>query len=77
MATIGKRLAVAEIGAWRLSGTIAWLAWLFIHVLKLIRFESRVLVLVQWAWYYISWNRSARLITGVEAPPPARAFHAP
>ncbi len=66
MATIGKHLAVAEMGSLRLSGWLAWLAWLFIHVLKLVRFESRVLVLVQWAWYYVSWNRSARLITGDE-----------
>lgn len=72
MATIGRRLAVAEIGATRLHGTIAWLAWLFIHVLKLVSFESRLLVLVQWFWSYVTWNRSARLITGERAAAPTR-----
>ncbi|MBA3937610.1 MAG: NAD(P)/FAD-dependent oxidoreductase [Planctomycetes bacterium] len=74
LATIGKRLAVAQFGRLHLSGTIAWLAWVFIHLLKLVRFENRVLVLVQWAWYWLSWNRSARLITsgdGEPAPRPA------
>lgn len=63
MATIGRRLAVAQIGRWRLSGTIAWLAWLFIHLMALVRFESRLLVLIQWGWHYLTWNRNARLIT--------------
>ncbi|MCA9244185.1 MAG: NAD(P)/FAD-dependent oxidoreductase [Phycisphaerales bacterium] len=64
MATIGRAAAVAEIGRWRFSGYPAWLAWLFIHVLFLIEFESRVLVMIQWAWNYFTRNRSARLITG-------------
>lgn len=63
MATIGRRLAVAQIGRWRLSGTIAWLAWLFIHLMALVRFENRLLVLIQWGWHYLTWNRNARLIT--------------
>ncbi len=64
MAVIGKRLAVAQIGTWHLSGTLAWLAWLFIHLMELVTYESLLLVLLQWAWYYWTWNRNARLITG-------------
>jgi NADH dehydrogenase len=64
MATIGRAAAVADFGWLRLSGYLAWLAWLFVHVLKLIEFENRVLVLFQWAWNYVTRNRSARLITG-------------
>jgi NADH dehydrogenase len=51
----------------RLTGKLAWLAWLFIHVLYLARFENRVLVLFQWFWNYITRNRTARLITGAES----------
>jgi len=62
MATVGRSLAVAEIGRWRLSGLIAWLAWLFVHLMYLAEFQHRVLVLVQWGWGYFTRNRSARLI---------------
>jgi NADH dehydrogenase FAD-containing subunit len=58
------RAAVAEIGPLRLSGTPAWLAWLFVHIVFLIGFRNRLLVLVQWAWSYLTWQRGARLITG-------------
>src|SRR5262249_17051876 len=54
MATIGRALAVAEIGRWKLSGYFAWLVWLFIHIIYLIRFENRVMVLFQWAWNYFT-----------------------
>jgi NADH dehydrogenase len=64
MATIGRAAAVADLGWLQLSGLAAWLAWLFIHILYLIEFENRVLVLFQWAWNYFTRNRSARLITG-------------
>jgi NADH dehydrogenase len=64
MATIGRAAAVADLGWLRLSGFVAWLAWLFIHILFLIEFQNRVLVLFQWAWNYFTRNRSARLITG-------------
>ncbi len=64
MATIGRSRAIAQIAGLKLSGTIAWLAWLFIHLMYLVQFGNRVLVLVQWAWNYLTWNRSARLITG-------------
>jgi NADH:ubiquinone reductase (H+-translocating) len=63
MATIGRSRAIAQAGRLRLTGTIAWLAWLFIHVLYLIGFRSRVVVLFTWAWSYISFQRGARIIT--------------
>ena len=47
----------------------AWLTWLFVHLLYLVEFDNRLLVLVQWAWNYFTWNRGARLITG-ESPLP-------
>jgi NADH:ubiquinone reductase (H+-translocating) len=63
MATIGRSRAVMESGKIRASGRIAWLAWLFIHILYLARFENRVMVMFQWGWNYITRNRTARLIT--------------
>jgi NADH dehydrogenase len=66
MATIGRAQAVAAIGRLRFDGWLAWAAWLLIHILYLIAFENRVLVLFQWAWNYFTRNRSARLITGVD-----------
>jgi NADH dehydrogenase len=68
MATIGRAQAVAESMGFRFSGYIAWLAWLFIHIMYLARFENRVLVLFQWFWNYLTRNRTARLITNL---PPA------
>ncbi len=64
MATIGRGRAIADLGFVRFGGYAAWLAWLFIHLMKLVQFGNRVLILVQWAWSYLTWNRSARLITG-------------
>jgi NADH dehydrogenase len=64
MATIGRAAAVAVVGRLRLSGLPAWLAWLFVHIAFLIGFRNRFLVLFQWAWAYVSWQRGARLITG-------------
>jgi NADH:ubiquinone reductase (H+-translocating) len=66
MATIGRSRAVVESGKLKMTGKIAWLAWLFIHIMYLARFENRILVLFQWFWNYITRNRTARLITGVE-----------
>jgi NADH dehydrogenase len=63
MATIGRASAVADLGWLHLSGYPAWLAWLFIHLLYLIAFDNRVMVLFQWAWNYFTRGRSARLIT--------------
>jgi NADH dehydrogenase len=64
MATIGRAAAVVDLGWVRFDGYLAWLAWLFIHLIYLIEFQSRLLVLMQWAWNYFTRNRSARLITG-------------
>lgn len=63
MATIGRHAAVADLLGVRFSGFPAWLTWLFIHLMKMVGFANRVLVLVQWAWSYFTLNRSARLIT--------------
>ena len=63
MATIGKHRAVAQTGRVHLTGYVAWLAWLFVHVLYLIGFRNRVSVLAQWAWSYVFSKRGARLIT--------------
>jgi NADH dehydrogenase len=64
MATIGRAAAVAVVGRLRLSGLVAWLAWLLVHIMFLIGFRNRFLVLFEWAWAYITWQRGARLITG-------------
>ena len=64
MATISRSAAVADLGRIKLSGFIGWTAWLFIHLMNLVEFENRVLVLFQWAWMYFTRNRAARLITG-------------
>jgi len=64
MATIGRASAIADFGWLQLKGWIAWLAWLFVHIMNLIGFRNRVLVLVQWAWAYFSYQRAVRLITG-------------
>ena len=64
MATIGRAKAVAVRGRLRLSGFPAWLAWLFVHILFLIGFRNRFIVIFQWAWAYFTYQRGARLITG-------------
>jgi len=65
MATIGRHAAVADVFGFRFSGNLAWLAWLFIHLVQLVQFENRLLVFAQWAWSYFTFNRAARLITNV------------
>ena len=64
LATIGRAAAVAQIRGLHISGYFAWLAWLFVHVFFLIGFRNRLIVLIQWAWSYITYERGARLITG-------------
>lgn len=64
MATIGRASAVADLGRFRFDGWIGWMMWLFIHLLYIVQFQSRVLVLIQWGWNYFTRNRAARLITG-------------
>lgn len=63
LATIGRAAAIADFGRVRLSGWIAWMLWLFIHILYLVGFRNRVQVFVHWAFQYWSFNRGARLIT--------------
>jgi len=63
MATIGRNKAVADLNFLHLSGFPAWLVWLFIHIVFLVGFRNRVVVLMQWAWSYITFNKGARLIT--------------
>jgi len=70
LATIGRHHAVADFGRVRFGGFFAWLAWLFIHLMLLVGFQNRLLVFVQWAFHYFTFNRGARLITG-EIPLPA------
>ncbi len=85
MATVGRAAGLAQSGPLELSGFLGWLAWLFIHLLYLVEFRNRLLVVVQWAWAYFTYQRGARLITGplphlvrrmpddpTEAPAPVR-----
>jgi NADH dehydrogenase len=65
MATIGRRSAVAQLPARiHLRGTVAWLAWLGLHVFTLIGFRNRLSVLLNWSWRYVSWRRGPRVIVG-------------
>lgn len=64
LATIGRSAAIADVKGFKLSGFIAWLTWLFVHVLFLIGFRNRIQVLWEWFWAYITFSRGARLITG-------------
>jgi NADH dehydrogenase len=68
LATIGRAAGVADFGRLKLSGFIAWSAWLAVHIFFLIGFRNRVLVILQWAWAYITYQRGARLITGKVEP---------
>ena len=64
LATIGRAAAVAQFGKLHISGFIAWLSWLFIHIFFFFFFRNRIIVLLQWAWSYFTYERGARLITG-------------
>jgi NADH dehydrogenase len=64
MAVIGRGAAVANIFGVRLSGFLAWFIWLFIHLMYLVNFQSRVLVFIQWGFQYLTFSRAQRLITG-------------
>lgn len=89
MATIGRSRAVAQAGALRMSGLLAWLAWLVVHIWYLIGFRTRIVVMLNWFWSYVTYGRGARLITGarldpgtpmtpsLEPPPPSAAIPAP
>jgi NADH dehydrogenase len=77
MATIGRSAAVAKIGRWGFSGFTAWAAWLFVHLIFLIGFENRMVVLLQWAYSYFTYNRGARIIMGVDPQAQPEAKPAP
>lgn len=64
LAEIGRAAAVADLGWLRLTGFLAWIIWLFVHLMNNVEFQNRLLVLVQWGWNYFTYSRSARLITG-------------
>ena len=64
LATVGRAAAVADLNWLRLSGLPAWLIWLFVHLMNIVEFKNRLLVLIQWAWLFITYDRAARLITG-------------
>ncbi len=64
LAVIGRGAAIADLNWLWLSGLPAWLVWIFVHLLYIVQFQNRLLVLVQWGWLYLTFNRSARLITG-------------
>jgi NADH dehydrogenase len=64
LAVIGRGAAVANIFGMHLSGLIAWLVWLFIHLMYIVRFQSRIVVFIQWGFEYLTFSRGARLITG-------------
>ena len=68
LATIGRAAAVADLGRVRLSGFFAWVFWLALHIFFLIGFRNRLLVFMQWAWAYVTYQRGARLITGRVEP---------
>jgi len=76
LATIGRAAGIAQFGKVHISGYLAWLSWLFIHIFFLIGFRNRLIVFIQWAWSYFTYERGARLITGssqlpgwTDAPP--------
>jgi NADH dehydrogenase len=64
MASIGRAAAIMERGRLRMSGFLAWIAWLFIHVMYLIGFRNRIMVMIKWAWAYIRFEKTGRLIYG-------------
>lgn len=71
MATIGRSRAIAKAGRMEMSGFVAWMAWLLVHLLFLVSFRNRFVVLFNWVWQYFSWKRGARVVLGrrAEAPP--------
>jgi len=64
LATVGRNKAVAQFGKIHIAGFLAWLVWVFVHLMYLVEFENRLLVFVEWVYNYLTRNRGARLITG-------------
>lgn len=77
MATIGRSRAVAAIGRLRLAGRLAWVAWLLVHLVMLIGFRNRLVVLVNWAWNYVTYDRGLRAIIGHAGEDPSAPAAAP
>jgi NADH dehydrogenase len=79
MATIGRHKAVAEIGRFRFYGVLAWWLWLTVHLMGLVDFRRRIAVLFEWAWAYMTWKRSSRVILELPVAPvdPSSSSHAP
>jgi NADH dehydrogenase len=69
LATIGRAAAVADIKGLRLSGLIAWITWLVVHIWYLVGFQNRIVVVIRWLFSFLTRGRSARLITDTEASP--------
>jgi len=69
LAVIGRASAVAQIGKLHLSGLLAWIIWLFVHLMYLVEFSNRILVFVHWGFLYLTFSRGARLITGSDPLP--------
>ncbi len=70
LATIGRNQAVARLGRFEFTGFVAWVLWLVVHLVYLIGFRSRLLVLINWAWDYFLYERAVRLITTEQLGPP-------
>jgi NADH dehydrogenase len=64
LATVGRAFAIAQIGALKLSGLFAWVIWSLVHIMYLVGFRNRLIVMFEWAWAYVTFQRGARLITG-------------
>jgi NADH dehydrogenase len=64
LATIGRAAAVADLGRLHFSGALAWLIWLVVHIMALVGFRNRMIVFLEWAWSYMTYDLGARLITG-------------
>jgi NADH dehydrogenase len=77
MATIGRSRAVAVIGRLQLTGRLAWVAWLVVHIVMLIGFRNRLVVLVNWAWNYVTFDRGLRAIIGRAGEDPSHAADVP
>jgi NADH dehydrogenase len=78
LATVGRSFGIVEIGPLRMTGFLAWILWLVVHIFFLVGFQNRVSVLLQWAWSYLTFQRGARLITFdylLEEPEERRQWH--
>ncbi len=73
LAVIGRGHAVADIWKLHFAGFLAWVIWTFVHIFFLIGFRNRILVMIQWAWSYLTYGRGARIITLEESPVMATA----